>query len=183
MWGWVSVTFYGGWIVGLAPTRTPPTPSWASALLAIRAMIFTDVTALVGIAIAYLLVRGARNKAGAHGLLAYWTMQQIAKLAVFFGVKNPAGNFLPPHLAHLHQFFGPGENSRFLWVGMSACALSTALLVRRARRAPSGGARQEAAMLAVPHARAATCHLSHSYVDGACVYFTFAATPPADEFE
>jgi alkyldihydroxyacetonephosphate synthase len=40
-----------------------------------------------------------------------------------------------------------------------------------------------AAMLAVPHARAATCHLSHSYGDGACLYFTFAATPPADEVE
>jgi len=39
------------------------------------------------------------------------------------------------------------------------------------------------AMLAVPHARAATCHLSHSYLDGACLYFTFAATPPADEVE
>ena len=41
----------------------------------------------------------------------------------------------------------------------------------------------ESAMLAVPHARAATCHLSHSYVEGACVYFTFAATPPPEEFE
>ena len=39
------------------------------------------------------------------------------------------------------------------------------------------------AMLAVPHARAATCHLSHSYPDGACLYFTFAATPPADAVE
>jgi alkyldihydroxyacetonephosphate synthase len=38
-------------------------------------------------------------------------------------------------------------------------------------------------MLAVPHARAATCHLSHSYADGACLYFTFAATPPPDEVE
>jgi alkyldihydroxyacetonephosphate synthase len=40
-----------------------------------------------------------------------------------------------------------------------------------------------AALLAVPHAVAATCHLSHSYVDGACLYFTFAATPPPDEVE
>jgi len=40
-----------------------------------------------------------------------------------------------------------------------------------------------AAMLAVPHARAATCHLPHSYLDGACLYFTFAATPPADQVE
>ncbi len=39
------------------------------------------------------------------------------------------------------------------------------------------------AMMAVPHARVASCHLSHSYLDGACLYFTFAATPPADEIE
>ena len=38
-----------------------------------------------------------------------------------------------------------------------------------------------AALKAVPSTRAATCHLSHSYADGACLYFTFAATPePAD---
>lgn len=41
----------------------------------------------------------------------------------------------------------------------------------------------ESAMLAVTHARSATCHLSHSYIEGACVYFTFAATPPPEEFE
>jgi alkyldihydroxyacetonephosphate synthase len=40
-----------------------------------------------------------------------------------------------------------------------------------------------AALLDVPHAVAATCHLSHSYLDGACLYFTFAATPPPDEIE
>ena len=30
---------------------------------------------------------------------------------------------------------------------------------------------------------AATCHLSHSYLDGACLYFTFAATPPPGEID
>jgi alkyldihydroxyacetonephosphate synthase len=39
------------------------------------------------------------------------------------------------------------------------------------------------ALLAEPHTRAASCHLSHSYADGACLYFTFAATPPPDEVE
>ncbi len=39
------------------------------------------------------------------------------------------------------------------------------------------------ALMAVPNARAASCHLSHSYLDGACLYFTFAATPPPDEVE
>ena len=40
-----------------------------------------------------------------------------------------------------------------------------------------------AALMSVPNARAASCHLSHSYLDGACLYFTFAATPPPDEIE
>jgi alkyldihydroxyacetonephosphate synthase len=43
-----------------------------------------------------------------------------------------------------------------------------------------------AALLAVPGTRAASCHLSHSYLDGACLYFTFAATTPGrtlDEIE
>ncbi|MEY3033704.1 MAG: hypothetical protein RLZ86_326 [Actinomycetota bacterium] len=32
-------------------------------------------------------------------------------------------------------------------------------------------------------ARTATCHLSHSYTDGACLYFTFAAPPVEDRSE
>ncbi len=44
-------------------------------------------------------------------------------------------------------------------------------------------AEARAALMAVPHAGVASCHLSHSYLDGACLYFTFAATPPSDEIE
>ena len=44
-------------------------------------------------------------------------------------------------------------------------------------------AETSAALLGCPHARVASCHLSHSYLDGACVYFTFAATPPAEQIE
>lgn len=40
-----------------------------------------------------------------------------------------------------------------------------------------------AALLAVPHTVAASCHLSHSYLDGACLYFSFAARPPTDEVD
>jgi alkyldihydroxyacetonephosphate synthase len=40
-----------------------------------------------------------------------------------------------------------------------------------------------AALMNVSHARVGTAHLSHSYADGACLYFTFAATPPPDEVE
>ncbi len=40
-----------------------------------------------------------------------------------------------------------------------------------------------AALLACRHARLASCHLSHSYLDGACLYFTFAATPPPEAID
>ncbi len=40
-----------------------------------------------------------------------------------------------------------------------------------------------AAISAVPHAVNATAHQSHAYSDGACLYFTFAGRPPAEERE
>ena len=40
-----------------------------------------------------------------------------------------------------------------------------------------------AALMAVEHALVASCHLSHSYGDGACLYFTFAAAPPPEAVE
>jgi alkyldihydroxyacetonephosphate synthase len=36
------------------------------------------------------------------------------------------------------------------------------------------------AIKSVEHALVATAHQSHAYVDGACLYFTFAGRPPAD---
>jgi alkyldihydroxyacetonephosphate synthase len=40
-----------------------------------------------------------------------------------------------------------------------------------------------AAILSVPGAAAATAHQSHAYTDGACLYFTFAGRPPAEQRE
>ena len=40
-----------------------------------------------------------------------------------------------------------------------------------------------AALLGVEGMLVASAHQSHSYLDGACLYFTFAARPPADERE
>jgi alkyldihydroxyacetonephosphate synthase len=48
---------------------------------------------------------------------------------------------------------------------------------------PAVYAATTSALLDVPHTRVATAHLSHSYTDGACLYFTFAATPPPAELE
>mgnify|MGYP003338211636 CR=1 FL=1 len=41
--------------------------------------------------------------------------------------------------------------------------------------------RTRAALLAVPDVMVASAHQSHSYSDGGCLYFTFAARPPLDQ--
>jgi alkyldihydroxyacetonephosphate synthase len=41
--------------------------------------------------------------------------------------------------------------------------------------------RAVAAIAGVEHTMAASAHQSHAYGDGACLYFTFAGTPPAEE--
>ena len=43
--------------------------------------------------------------------------------------------------------------------------------------------RTVAAIREVEHTMAASAHQSHSYLDGGCLYFTFAGRPPADERE
>ena len=44
-------------------------------------------------------------------------------------------------------------------------------------------ARTVDAIRSVEHTIAASAHQSHSYLDGGCLYFTFAGRPPADERE
>jgi alkyldihydroxyacetonephosphate synthase len=50
-------------------------------------------------------------------------------------------------------------------------------------RLPAIFSSARAALMQVPHARVASCHLSHSYLDGACLYFTFAAAPPPHDID
>ena len=48
---------------------------------------------------------------------------------------------------------------------------------------PEVYAKATAAILAVEHTMVASAHQSHSYTDGACLYFTFAGKPPEGERE
>ena len=51
------------------------------------------------------------------------------------------------------------------------------------RALPEIYARAIAAIRGVEHTMVASAHQSHSYLDGGCLYFTFAGRPPADERE
>ncbi len=143
LWGWVSVTFYGGYLTGFhVDALGIPAPSWALVLPAIKATLLSDVAALLLMGAVALLLHGERNKSGLWGLVIFWAVQQVAKLNVFLGVENPAGNFLPPHLAYLRQFFGPLQNSWFLGVSIAALSAATIATGWLCLRAPTEGKRQ-----------------------------------------
>lgn len=149
LWGWVSVTFYGGYLTGFHTDALGITaPSWSLVLPAIQATLLSDVAALMLMGAVALLLLGARNKTGLWGLLIFWGVQQVAKLNVFFGVENPAGNFLPPHLAYLQQFFGPLVNSPFLGLSIALLSLLTMLEGWRVRSASTEGKRQAGVLYA-----------------------------------
>jgi putative photosynthetic complex assembly protein 2 len=149
LWAWVSASFYGGYITGIHPAGpVAAAPSWAAVPPAIAATLVSDAAAIVLILVGLVMERDAPNRTGLWSLTLFWGVQQLAKLNVFFGVENPAANFLPPHLAYLHQFFGPPVNSPFLLWSTALTILLTAWAIRSARQAPTEGDRQAAAIFA-----------------------------------
>jgi len=147
LWGWVSATFYGGYLTGIHPAGpVPAAPSWGAVMPAIGATLVSDAAALVLLVVLAMMGRGAQNRTGMWALLLFWGVQQVAKLNVFLGVENPAANFLPPHLAYLRAFFGPPVDSPFLAVSLVALALATLAALWAARRGQPEGRRQAAVL-------------------------------------
>lgn len=149
LWAWVSAAFYGGFITGIHPTGpVSAAPSWAAVPPAIAATLVSDAAAILLIIVGIVMGRGAANRTGLWALSLFWGVQQLAKLNVFFGVENPAANFLPPHLTYLRQFFGPGVNSPFLWISIALTTVLTLIALDRARRASTEGGREGSAISA-----------------------------------
>lgn len=149
LWAWVSASFYGGYITGIHPAGpVPAAPSWGAVWPAIAATLVTDAAALLIWIGGYAVDRDARNRTGIWTLALFWGVQQVAKLNVFFGVENPAANFLPPHLAYLRQFFGPPVNSPFLMASTVGVAIAMLWASVSARRAQDAGRREAATIYA-----------------------------------
>jgi putative photosynthetic complex assembly protein 2 len=159
LWWWSATMFYGGW--GVSPDSLPAGPhgSFALALQAIDSTLAIDLVTVATIAAVAAAVWRTRNRVALWTLLAFWGTLQTAKLNVFFGVRSPGIQFLPPELSGLRIFFGPERNSPFLAVTIVAIALVALLLWARARRSRDAFVRHGSAMLASLPALAAVEHL------------------------
>ena len=129
LWGWVTATLYTGWIAGPVEAASVPLEgapgSMALALQATWATWNSEVASLAAMAAAWFLTRGGVNRVGFWTYVAFWLTLQSAKLNIFFGVKNPGTQFLPPQLAHLERFFGPLQNSLFLPFSLTVLTVAT----------------------------------------------------------
>jgi len=149
LWAWVSASFYGGYITGIHPTApVPAAPAWGAVWPAIAATLVNDAATLILLIVGFVVDRDAKNRTGLWTLALFWGVQQVAKLNVFFGVENPAANFLPPHLSYLRQFFGPPVNSPFLMASTVMVAVAMIWTAMAARRAPAEGRRETATIYA-----------------------------------
>ncbi len=138
LWGWVTATLYTGWIAGPAEAATAslegPSGSMALAVQALWSTWNSEVASLAAMGAAWFLTRGGINRIGFWTYVAFWITLQSSKLNIFWGVKNPGTQFLPPQLAHLARFFGPLENSLFLPFSLTVLTIATiAMMVMTVR--------------------------------------------------
>lgn len=131
-WLGVMAALYGGWIVGLPIDETAaPARSFALALDAIAATLYSDLLGLVILGLAFAVAARGRNRTGVWTIALFWSAHQTAKLNVFLGVDNAGLEYLPRELSHLARFFGPAENSVFLPLTIIAlCAAAFGFIAR-----------------------------------------------------
>ena len=128
VWMWINVGLYGGWIVGPgAAASVAGEPTLARAAEAIVALLWHELLCVLLLFVTWLHVRRAPNRLAFVALATYWTVLQVAKLNIFFGVANPGARFLPPHLQFLLSYYGPPVNTGWLPVSFFT-ALGIALL-------------------------------------------------------
>jgi putative photosynthetic complex assembly protein 2 len=161
LWGWVQAALYGGWLVGPgAPVGRPlPSSMLAQALEALRSTAWSDLASLGVVLVTAGLAIGAKNRMPFWTVLVLWSAHQVARLNVFFGVRNVDANLLPSHLEFLKQFFGPATNSPLLplsvllWTGLAV------LFVRRGWQAGTLYQRRAGLVLGMLAGLAALEHL------------------------
>jgi alkyldihydroxyacetonephosphate synthase len=90
----------------------------------------------------------------------------------------------PSDVAHVEHWLGNRNDVSALEALISrGLVVDTMEIAGPWRALPEIYARTIDAITSVEHTLAASAHQSHSYLDGGCLYFTFAGRPPADRRE
>lgn len=111
IWFWVEVSFYSGWITGLAVGSGSQDDHWRARMArALKACLWHELVSLALLVVIAALVLGEPNHWSGVIYGAFWLLHQISRLNVLAGVPRQFSGWLPDHLAHLHTMFRPGPS-------------------------------------------------------------------------
>ncbi len=106
LWGFLELAFLTGAVTG--PRRhgcAAGCSGWPHFWHAIEAILYHELAILAAAVAVFTLGYGAANPVGTWTFAVLWIMRQSAKLNLFFGVRNPGHELLPPQLAYLQHYF------------------------------------------------------------------------------
>jgi putative photosynthetic complex assembly protein 2 len=148
VWGWHELAFLGGWITG--PRRVAATPG-ARGLgrfgQALQVLLWHELALLATAVALWLRLGGSANPTAAWTFTLLYAMRVSAKLNLYFGVRNLALDFLPPHLLYLGSYFRQRAiNALMPWSLLGGAVVTGWLIV--GALATTGGAQAAHLLLA-----------------------------------
>ena len=116
VWGWNLACYYTGYITGPKDPQNDGTLSDAERFRhALIRSAYHEMLSAVLVGCSTWLAWGATNIAGFGCIVLFYTLHMLSKLAIYFGVANFSGAWLPAHLQYITAYFGP---MRFHWFSL-----------------------------------------------------------------
>ena len=126
VWGWQVAGFYMGFVTGPRRHACPPgCHGLAHFRHAVEACLYHELAAVIGALVLLLISWQAPNQLALQTYLILWSLHELAKLNVFFGVRNLNEEFLPDHMRYLSSFFSRKPINIFFPVSISLATLLT----------------------------------------------------------
>ncbi len=129
VWGWQVAGFYMGFVSG---PRRHACPLGCRGIRhfrhAIEACLYHELVAILGMLVLLAISWQAPNQLALQTYLILWGLHELAKLNVFFGVRNLNEEFLPNHMRYLSSFFSRKPINLFFPVAITMATILTGAL-------------------------------------------------------
>lgn len=132
VWGWLEMAFLMGFLTGPRPAAAPwASAGWARFRYAVLAILYHELSLIVGAALVLALTWGADNQVGWWTYLTLWIMRLSAKLNLFLGVPQLNAELLPEHLQFLKSYLTKKPMNFLFPISITASVIAAVIVVQR----------------------------------------------------
>ena len=132
VWGWLEMAFLMGFITGPRPASAPRGAiGWSRFRYATLAILYHELSLVVGIAAVLALTWGAENQVAWWTFLTLWIMRLSAKLNLFLGVPQLNAELLPEHLQFLKSYLTKKSMNFLFPISMIASVIAALVVVQQ----------------------------------------------------